>query len=150
MALLEFMSLEAVVSTGGFRDLSAVQLSNEHGRKGAMLALSTNAHQSLTLLRENTEGYATLAAINSAQSVTLSGDKSAIDNVHRMANVRGIFARRLIVEVSYHSRHMELVAAFYLASIDPFCKTVSIPTNRDAFRPAFISSVTGEKMELKL
>lgn len=109
---LELMSLEAVVSTADFRGLLAVQLSNEHGRKGAMLALGINTHQSLTLLRENTEGYATLAAINNPQSVTLSGDKSAIDNIHRMANVRGIFARRLIVELSYHSRHIELIAAF--------------------------------------
>ncbi|EED14393.1 polyketide synthase, putative [Talaromyces stipitatus ATCC 10500] len=142
------ISFEAAVAIAYFRGLLAVQLSSEQGRKGAMLALGISADESLTLLEDNKEGYATIAAINSPQSVTLSGDQSAIDSIHQMANTRGIFARRLRVEVAYHSRHMEHIAASYRKSIDCFCDVRVNLESSDAPRPVFISSVTGRQMDV--
>lgn len=144
------ISQEAAVAVAYFRGLSAVQLSRDHenGQKGAMLALGVSSKVASELVQANTQGYAIIAAINSPESVTVSGDEQAIINIHEMANARSLFARRLRVNVAYHSRHMEQVAASYLASIEPFCKPdARSPAVSDASRAVFISSVTGEVMD---
>lgn len=142
------ISFRAAVAIAYFRGQAAAQLAQEHDQKGAMLALGTSAEAASTLLQENDEkngGYATVAAINSPQSVTVSGDESAIANIHKTAEARGSFARRLKVEVAYHSRHMEQAAGSYLASIKPFCnmERPSLDDNNDYSHAMFISSVTG-------
>ncbi|RYP73400.1 hypothetical protein DL771_003668 [Monosporascus sp. 5C6A] len=142
------ISFEAAVAIAYFRGLSAVQLSYEADQKGAMLGLGISSAEASALLQENREGYATIAAINSPQSVTVSGDESAIAKIHRMADARGSFARRLRVGLAYHSRHMEKVAEFYRASIEPFCNTEPRFSGPDTARPVFISSVTGGMMDV--
>ncbi|KAI8633246.1 putative polyketide synthase [Xylariaceae sp. FL1651] len=137
------LSFEAAVAIAYFRGLSALQLTHENEPKGAMLALGIGQEDALVLLRENTQGYASIAAINSPQSVTVSGDESAIDNIHRIANSRSIFARKLKVNVAYHSRHMEKVAVFYLESIRPFYDANFVSSNTGTPKAVFISSVTG-------
>jgi NADPH:quinone reductase-like Zn-dependent oxidoreductase/ubiquinone/menaquinone biosynthesis C-methylase UbiE len=120
----------------------AAQLTREHRQKGAMLALGTSFEAASTLLQQNSKGYATVAAINSPQSVTISGDESAIDNIEQIAGAQGLFARRLKVEVAYHSHHMKLVAASYLASIEPYFNMESPPVSLGDSYPVFVSSVT--------
>lgn len=78
-----------------------------------MLALGVSAEVVSTLLDQSNTGYATIAAINSPQSVTLSGDEAAIESIQKVAESQGIFVRRLKVGVAYHSRHMERAAASY-------------------------------------
>jgi NADPH:quinone reductase-like Zn-dependent oxidoreductase/ubiquinone/menaquinone biosynthesis C-methylase UbiE len=137
------VSLRAAMAIAYFRGQAAAQLSREHGKKGGMLALGTSSEVALKLLQQNTDGYATIAAINSPQSVTVSGDESAIENVKRIADAEGLFTRRLKVEVAYHSQHMEQVAASYLASVKPFINVESAPVGQDDSHPVFVSSVTG-------
>ncbi|CAM1509651.1 Fc.00g033900.m01.CDS01 [Cosmosporella sp. VM-42] len=145
------LSFDAAVAVAYFRGLSAAQLSHdyENGSKGAMLAPGVASEVASRLLQENTGGYATIAAINSPQSVTISGDESAINNIHAIAESRGLFARKLRVNVAYHSRHMEQVAASYLASIESSCnlehQALNLPST---FRPVFISSVTGKAVSV--
>lgn len=135
------LSFEAAVAVAYYRGQAAIKLS-QSGQMGAMLALGTSAEEATKLIEEIDSGYATIAAINSPQSVTVSGDVSAIESIHQLANARGIFARRLRVDVAYHSRHMEQVATSYLESIEPFFNTMEkLP---ETSRPIFVSSVTGD------
>ncbi|KAK2795949.1 Type I Iterative PKS [Onygenales sp. PD_10] len=137
------ISFKAAMAIAYFRGQAAAQLCHKYGKKGAMLALGTSSERALALIQQNMEGYATVAAINSPQSVTISGDESAIENIKRIADADGLFTRRLKVEVAYHSTHMEQVAAFYLESIEPFVNIESCPTDQNGSHPVFLSTVTG-------
>ncbi|KAI1267381.1 putative polyketide synthase [Xylariaceae sp. FL1019] len=139
------ISFEAAVAIAYFRGQSTIQLKQENTRTGAMLALGIGKAEAEILIEENTDGYATIAAINSPKSVTVSGDESAVNNIHQLASSRGIFARKLKVDIAYHSRHMDSVAASYLASIEKYCNGES--PDITSGRPAFLSSVTGSVIE---
>ncbi|KAK2800138.1 Type I Iterative PKS [Emmonsiellopsis sp. PD_5] len=137
------ISFQAAMAIAYFRGQAAAQLCHKYGQKGAMVALGTSPERALALIRQDIEGYATIAAVNSPRSVTLSGDESAIENIKRIADADGLFTRRLKVEVAYHSTHMEQVAAYYLESIEPFFNIESYPTDQNDSHPVFVSSVTG-------
>ena len=111
-----------------------------------MLALGVSAEVVSTLLDQSNTGYATIAAINSPQSVTLSGDEAAIESIQKVAESQGIFVRRLKVGVAYHSRHMERAAASYTLWIKPFCNNEPRPAIQEDSNVTFISSVTGGPM----
>jgi acyl transferase domain-containing protein len=54
-----------------------------------------------------------VACINSPQSVTLSGKKSELVELEKKLKDEGHFARLLLVDAAYHSRHMMPVASQY-------------------------------------
>ncbi|KPM39275.1 Lovastatin diketide synthase LovF [Neonectria ditissima] len=133
------VSFQQALAIAYFRGRAATDLI-QRGPKGAMLALGVGVDKASALLADNTEGYATIAAINSPSSVTVSGDVSAIDKIHKMAEEQGLFARKLKVEVAYHSRHMEQVADAYRRHIEPYC----IPSAEVGSRGVkFVSSSAG-------
>ncbi|KAI5265072.1 putative polyketide synthase [Aureobasidium subglaciale] len=121
--------------------LLAEQQTQSQSSKGAMLALGVGPEQASTLIKQHANGYAGVAAYNSPQSVTISGDEAAIDNVHKAAEVDGLFSRKLKVELAYHSQHMQAVADFYLRAITPFCKDKT--PEGDGNSATFVSFVTG-------
>lgn len=133
-----FVSFEAAMAISFFRGVAARTASRIHVGQGAMLAVGIGADEAAKLV-EGEEGYSTLAATNSPGSVTISGDKSAIKNIEQKAHDRGLFVRRLKVDVAYHSHHMDQAASPYLAAIQPFCSGNNLPT------AAFISSVSGRR-----
>ncbi|EFY96790.1 Acyl carrier protein-like protein [Metarhizium robertsii ARSEF 23] len=135
------LSFETAMAVAFFRGRAAVELAQKSTHKGAMVALGVGYKDAMALVQDNTAGYAGIAAINSPQSVTVSGDESAIDNIFKKAEGSGMFARKLKVEVAYHSRHMEQVAASYRASIEPFFTQAPDSCHKSGVR--FISSVTG-------
>nr|ALQ32775.1 putative polyketide synthase [Fusarium babinda] len=131
------ITFQQALALSYFRGLATVELARK-GQRGAMLALGVGPEATSALLADSTKGYATVAAINSPSSVTVSGDISAIDEIHELATAQGIFARKLKVEMAYHSKHMEQVADFYRESIEPYFST-QLPT-RDSNSPEFVSS----------
>ncbi|KAL8420676.1 hypothetical protein RB594_003459 [Gaeumannomyces avenae] len=143
------VSFRTAVAVAYFRGLAAARLSRERGdRKGAMLALGVGPDEAAALLREHAAaaGYATVAAINSPKSVTVSGDVPAIERLHEAADAAGIFARRLKIQMAYHSKHMEDVADYYLDAIKGYCDEAqeASATEEGDDRPLFVSSVTGK------
>jgi acyl transferase domain-containing protein/NADPH:quinone reductase-like Zn-dependent oxidoreductase len=60
---------------------------------------------------------AVIAAVNSPDSVTLSGDAAALEVLGREFQSRGIFARFLPVEYAFHSHHMEGMKEDLLGSL---------------------------------
>ncbi|MFC6010851.1 type I polyketide synthase [Nocardia lasii] len=100
---------------------------------GGMLAVGMTTAQAEALIADDPR--VDIAAINSPTSLTLSGDVDRLDEIAEKLTEDGIFARRLRVEVPYHSRlmapiHDELLTA--LADLNP-----------QAPRVPLYSSVTG-------
>ena len=137
------ISFRAAIAIAYFRGQAATRLLRQQRQKGGMLALGVGFEEASALIQQHAKGYAIVAAINSSQSVTISGDQSAIENVQKVADASGLFARRLKIEMAYHSRHMEEVAAFYLEAIRPFCDENTLPFSQTIPSPLFVSSVTG-------
>lgn len=143
------VSFRSAIAIAYYRGQVAAQLARRESHKGAMLALGVNSEEATELIEKHAGGYATVAAINSPQSVTISGDQQAIENVHKAADEQGLFARRLKVQMAYHSRHMDEGAAYYLDAIKPYCAgDVFALKNADVCRPVFVSSVTGHAADL--
>lgn len=81
-----------------------------------------------------------IACINSPSSVTLSGDRDALQRIHDQLDDDGIFNRLLSVDVAYHSYHMERVREIYASDIKTI---VPRPVKEGIY---FVSSVTGESI----
>ncbi|KAI6785287.1 Lovastatin nonaketide synthase-like protein [Emericellopsis cladophorae] len=140
-------SFESAIAMAYFRGRATVQLVQDKNLKGAMLALGAGSEAANGLLEpldQEKEGYVTIAAINSPSSVTVSGDEAAVDKIHELAKGQGVFARKLNVDVAYHSRHMERVADTYRAAIEPYCtdspSVDSVEPSGNLKRPRFVSS----------
>ncbi|KAK8051824.1 polyketide synthase [Apiospora rasikravindrae] len=140
------LSFKTACAVSYFRGQAAAQLLATHSGKGAMIALGIDPEEATDLIRHHAGGaYAVVAAINSPRSVTISGDVTAIQNIQNAAGEKGLFCRRLKVELAYHSRHMEMVADYYLESIKLFCDEDLIdPPEAKTSYPVFVSSVTGQ------
>lgn len=85
------------------------------------------------------EGTLEVACMNSWDSHTVSGDAGKINALVKMLNDENKFARKLNVEIAYHSQYMKAVAAEYLelmGQLQPgICKA--------PFKPQFFSSTHG-------
>ncbi|KAL2145167.1 hypothetical protein VTI28DRAFT_7803 [Corynascus sepedonium] len=145
------LSFRTAIAVSFFRGQAAARLARQQSQsqKGAMLALGIGPEEAAELIEQATQGaYATVAAINSPKSVTVSGDVAAIENIHKVAEEKGLFARRLKIQMAYHSRHMEEVAAYYLDCIRPYCDKdaadqIGVGVEETLQGPVFVSSVTG-------
>ncbi|MFD3510125.1 type I polyketide synthase [Nocardia sp. NPDC058666] len=94
---------------------------------GGMLAIGMSREQADALIVDDPR--VDIAAINSPTSLTLSGDVDRLDEIAEKLTEDGIFARRLRVEVPYHSRLMapirdELLTA--LADLTPEAPSVPL------------------------
>lgn len=82
-----------------------------------------------------------VACINSHKNVTLSGNVDQLDALESKLKSEGIFARRLVVDVAYHSPKMQTVAHNYGASIQKLEKGNAAGKNA-----IMVSSVTGQRV----
>lgn len=78
-----------------------------------------------------------IACVNSPSNVTLSGNRLALAKLEKHLQSENIFARRLKVEVAYHSPDMRVIADEYLDSI----KDIQILPTKST--PVMFSTVTG-------
>lgn len=112
----------------------------EKGVEGAMAAVSMAREELNPIISNLRNGKAVIACSNSPSSFTVSGDRSAVDELQQILRARGIYNRRLVVGVAYHSHHMALVADSYRAAIS------SIQAKKGG-KIKFFSSVTGKKVK---
>ncbi|EGX88995.1 polyketide synthase, putative [Cordyceps militaris CM01] len=85
---------------------------------GAMAAAGLDAEEAIRLCtRPEFFGRVAVAAYNSPQSVTFSGDAPAIDELSDLLKSQQRFVRVLNVDKAYHSHHMEPCAKAYLAAL---------------------------------
>lgn len=134
------LSLEDAMSAAYFRGLRAYEMQRSgQATSGAMMAVDMTKNDADAYLPMLTRGKAVVACVNSPSSVTISGDRSAIDELKVQLDKEGIFARKLAVEVAYHSHHMGLISEAYRSSIS---KLQAKATDGDV---EFFSSVTGSR-----
>ena len=99
------------------RGVVAAHLVKSAARRGAMLAVGLSAVDIQTYVDEitvqsGTSGL-TIACINSPRNVTVSGDAAQIESLKSLLDEKKIFARKLLVDVAYHSYHMQDVSDDY-------------------------------------
>ena len=113
-----------------------------------MMAVGCSQEEAEDLLAQ-AKVNATVACINSPSNVTLSGNSSALDVLRSILEERSVFARRLKVDVAYHSAYMHSCSPEYADSI----------ANLECMEPAaafdkqpviMVSSVTGEAVDAEL
>lgn len=130
------LSLESAITVAFYRGkLSSELAPKTRSLKGAMLAAGLSAEEVQSFIKGLTLGEVTIACINSPKSVTLSGDAKAIDELHSMLEEKGLFSRKLKVNVAYHSSHMKTIAGDYSRSLHD----LSVQTRRPEVE--FYSSV---------
>lgn len=111
--------------------------------EGAMMAVGTSYDDALDLLSYSEfEGRACIAAINSATSVTLSGDRDAIEELKIVFQDEHKFVRVLKVDTAYHSHHMNASSAKYLDSL----ASLNIRVGHGSSYTRWFSSVNGSEM----
>ena len=115
--------------------------------KGGMMAVGYSSEEANKLISETdlTGGIVTVACVNSPFSVTLSGDVAALEEVRAVLDKRSVFARRLKVDVAYHSAHMNFAFEEYSASIAHI-----EPAPQSIGRPIMVSSVAGSEVDAEL
>jgi len=79
-----------------------------------------------------------VACINSPNNVTVSGDEKSVDLLENKLTHNGIFARKLKVNIAYHSQFMSPIAKRYLRSITKLVEGTHPPEPI-----TMISTVTG-------
>ncbi|KAJ5692411.1 reducing type I polyketide synthase [Penicillium macrosclerotiorum] len=99
-----------------YRGTCAAWLRNSNN-KGAMVSVGLSKEQAERYLNMIAPGFEaldlTVACINSPKNVTISGDVSQVDALQKLLSNEGIFARKLRVDVAYHSPHMRNIAEEY-------------------------------------
>ncbi|KAF6807652.1 polyketide synthase [Colletotrichum musicola] len=92
----------------------------------------------------------TVGCINSPVNVTLTGSRKHIDELWEVLDNKKIFARKLAVDIAYHSRFMNPVAEEYRDLIRDI-KGPLAPNLKDSTAPrtAIYSSVTGGPITLQ-
>ena len=110
------------LAAASFRGAAAARLQ----RRGAagkgikssvgMMAVGCSREEALNLLTE-TNLHATVACVNSPSNVTISEDVSALEKLRSTLAERNVSARRLKVEVVYHSAYMHSCSTEYANSV---------------------------------
>ncbi|RAH76705.1 hypothetical protein BO86DRAFT_443060 [Aspergillus japonicus CBS 114.51] len=113
-----YLSAYDAVCIAYYRGLHSKLAQGPKGIEGAMLAVGTSLEDAQVLLSmEEFSERVTVAACNSSSSVTLSGDKDAIEELEAILEDEGKFRRRLKVDKAYHSHHMQMCSDAYLQSL---------------------------------
>ena len=101
-----------------FRGLLSSQMkSSSPPLKGAMLAVGVSKDEAENWICRYAGGEVVVACVNSPTSVTLSGSTSGVNDMEEMFKEAGVFARKLKVDVAYHSPQMEMISVAYLESM---------------------------------
>ena len=74
--------------------------------QGSMLAIGMSSEEAARLVERHPRAIS-IAAINGARSVTLSGDAAVLAEIDKALNAADVFSRVLQVDVPYHSPKME-------------------------------------------
>ncbi|KAK3902329.1 polyketide synthase [Staphylotrichum tortipilum] len=143
------LTFESAMAAGYYRGQVIVELKKNHPElKGSMMAVGAGAEELEPMLEElfgsGSGPTAVVACENSPSSTTLSGDEEAIDRVGEMFQEKGVFNRKLFVDVAYHSPHMQLIAESYLARVSH----IKAPTEVEESKVAFFSALYGHQITL--
>ncbi|KAE8152734.1 putative polyketide synthase [Aspergillus avenaceus] len=134
-----FISAHDAIRIAYLRGHFAKLACGPNGERGRMMAVGTSISDANYLCSlGDFQGRICIAAHNSADSVTLSGDEEAIKQAKKVLEEEGTFARILKVDTAYHSHHLSPIMEDYLAALMDQQIQICVP-NPDA--PRWYSSV---------
>ena len=111
------------------------------GTRGSMMAAGLSLNEGISFCtRSSLSGRIGVAASNSPELVTLSGDIDTINEAQKILEKENTFAKLLNVDTAYHSYHMLPCAKSYLDSL----KACNIKVNSPRSDCTWISSVRGD------
>lgn len=122
-----------------YRGIASTNVAGKDGRPGAMMAVGCQEDFAQAIIRKG--GFVDrvcVAAINSADSVTISGDVDAVEQLKDILHEHGKFARLLKTDRAYHSQHVEAAEVQYLQLLH---NAKIMPTQPDTSCPRWMSSV---------
>ncbi|KAK1979519.1 putative hybrid NRPS/PKS enzyme [Colletotrichum cereale] len=123
------ISLSDAIRIAYYRGVHSKLAGGLHGQKGAMIAVGFGIDEANDFCSSATlKGRLVVAASNSPKSVTLSGDKDAVNEAKRSLDEKGLFNRLLRVDNAYHSHHMEPCSNSYVDSLAN-CNIQILPGN---------------------
>ena len=111
----------------------------------AMMAVALPESEVSVLMQElNIDALVSIACLNSPNNTTISGVEQKIDVLKQVLDERLIFARKLAVNVAYHSKFVSKICDEYASLIDDI--ELSPASDGIAEKVTVYSSVTGQKM----
>lgn len=122
-----------------YRGLHAKHAAGKAGQSGAMMAAGLSFAQAQSLCaHEQFKDRIGVAASNGPLTVTISGDRDAIQELKAQLDEQKTFARLLHVDTAYHSYHMLPCSELYLQSLQGCRIQISQPNHTH-----WVSSVHG-------
>ena len=133
----------AAIISAFYRGRAAVNRRMEVDNDVGMLAVGLSAEATTEFLEKDVGAW--IACFNSPSSITVSGKTAALDALSKDVKAAGHFARRLQVDLAYHSELMNVIGAEYekLLSTDERFRPESAAASNDDV--AWFSSVTQSK-----
>ena len=139
------ISAQAALKIAYFRGVVSSRLMKDESRQGGMLSVGLSQADMQPYLDGIASQFRlcdlTIACINSCKNVTISGNVAQIDALKAVMEGKKIFARRLLVDVAYHSPHMQQVANSYRSMIE----VIDIGEAPSKSK-TMVSSVTGNRV----
>lgn len=134
------ISARDAIRVAYYRGVHARHAAGTAGQSGSMMAVGTSFAEARTLCDDSRfSARLAVAASNGPSTVTISGDRNAIDELKVQLDQKGTFARVLRVDKAYHSHHMLPCASPYLDSLNNCDVQVRFPSST-----CWISSVYGK------
>ena len=113
-----FISMEDAICIAYYRGLHSILALGSDGSSGAMMAIGTSAEDMQELCADpDLRGRICIATINSPISVTVSGDRDAIDELKIILVDEKKFSRVLRVDKAYHSHYILPCSEAYINSL---------------------------------
>ncbi|GIJ86782.1 polyketide synthase [Aspergillus pseudoviridinutans] len=138
------LSYQAAMAFSYYRAVLAADKRLRGPVKGGMVAVGLGLEDTESYLKRLTSGgQAVVACINSPSSITVAGDLSAVKELEDLAVADGVFARRLKVDVAWHSYHMAPIANVYVKALEELQST---DIDNALKTITFSSPVTGGRM----
>lgn len=135
------ISAEDAICIAYYRGMCSRLAGGRDGKKGAMMAASVTVEDASELLDSHVfQGRVMIAAYNSSDSLTLSGDEDAVRELQIILEDEQQEVHVLQVDKAYHSHHMEPCAGPYgealrgldiQVSMNPTCTWISSVTGDD-------------------
>ena len=112
------LPLEACMAASYYRGLATIELRKRFpDLKGSMMAVGCSKEDLEPLIAGLSNKNLRIACYNSPSSLTISGDTAAIEELQIIMEQKQMFNRKLLIDVAYHSHHMELVAENYAKAL---------------------------------
>ena len=142
------LSHDSAIKVAFYRGYLAAKLANSSTNRGAMASVALSEYAIAPYLDDivarSGRGRLTIGCINSPSNVTVTGDLSCVDALIDLVGQEGVFARKLQIDVAYHSADMEDITGQYSEFTRDIAPRSDLPaSHNDRKVPAIFSSVTG-------